>query len=286
MKRARVSMEIGFIGAGRVGTALAREVVALGYQLAGIADRSPARARAACRSAGMPGRCAAAAKVASLSRVLFLTVPDREIGRVFVRIRARVRPGTIVAHTSGFFGSEVFADAKRSGLETLAFHPALAFPEDGRVCGEDTGKCCFAIDGSRAGAAFGRRLAKQMGGECIIVRGPDRPLYHAMCVFATNFQHALRASAERIAEELEVKDEQARGLLDTLMRAGFENLVAAGAGPGLTGPVRRGDIETVTGHLEALKQRVPGLVPLYSELTRELIRLSLEQGEQGRKGRE
>ena len=276
---------VGFIGAGRVGTALARELARLGYDFIGLADRSAARVRDGCRRSGLPYRNPGAGRIAAASEVLFLTVPDREITGVFGRIRSRLRPGTVVAHCSGFFGAELFTAAAESGIETLAFHPAMAFSEPqspgaGRMKRPDVRlpALVYALDGSRTGIRFGRRLARQLEGTAIVVRGPDRPLYHAMCVFASNLQHALREAAERVGCRLGIAPAQLCRLLNPLMRATFDNLVADGTGPGLTGPVRRGDSGTIAGHLTALSDHEPELVPLYIGLTRRLVKLARRQG--------
>lgn len=277
------SSVVGFVGAGRVGTALAGQMARLGYEIAGFADRHADRARAACQAVGIRQRRLTPVRLAERANLVFLTVPDREISPVFALVRSRLRPGVLVAHCSGFFGVEVCPDAGRAGLETLAFHPAVAFPgtgpgASGLAVSWPAGSFLFSVDGSPAGIRFGRRLAKQLGGEALVIRGPDRPLYHAMCVFASNFQHALRESAERIARELGVRECCRARLLDPLMAVTIENMTALGAGPGLTGPVRRGDAATVAGHLVALRRRLPELVPGYIELTRRLVELAGQQG--------
>jgi predicted short-subunit dehydrogenase-like oxidoreductase (DUF2520 family) len=255
---------------------LAHYSARLGYDVVGLADKSPARVRAAGRLLGRRFDRLTAAWVAARSQVLFLTVPDREVARVYSALRPRVRPGTLVAHCSGFLGIETFAGAVEDGVETLAFHPAQA-AAGGTGTADGLGRCTFAVDGSRVGLAFGRDLAQRLGGDFLLVRGVDRPLYHAMCVFVSNFQNALRESAERVARELGIPSDRVPRILDPLTRTTAENLLRSGAGPGLTGPVRRGDVATVAGHIAVLRSRVPELVPLYESLTRRLVELARSQ---------
>ncbi|HDR00451.1 MAG TPA: DUF2520 domain-containing protein [candidate division WOR-3 bacterium] len=267
---------LGFIGAGRVGTALARNCVRLGYELAGISDRRTEALRLALSVLGQKQERQSAARVAAVSDVLFLTVPDREISVLFERIAGRLRPGSIIAHCSGFFGVEVFGSAHERTIETVAFHPARVFPSPGIEVSFEG--CAVALDGTPAGLRFGRRLARELGGDSFLLKGGDRPLYHAMCVFASNFQHALAGSAGRIARELGIRSSRSARMRETLMRTTFEGTPDRGVGRLLTGPVPRGDAETVAGHLAVLRERTPELVALYLSLTRQLVEVAREQG--------
>ena len=267
---------LGFIGAGRVGTALAWLCTRLGYGIAGIADRKAKAVREVLTRLGQDCRRRSPSGLAAASDVLFLAVPDNEIPALFERIANRLRPGSTVAHCSGFYGVEVFGSTDMRRVETLAFHPTQSF---GAPCVEVAlNGCAFALDGTPAGLRFGRRLARELGGNPFLLRGTDRRLYHAMCVFASNFQHALAGSAGRIASELGIRPARSVHILEGLMRTTFESILNHGAGRTLTGPVRRGDVDTISGHLVALRERTPELVPLYLSLTRQLVEMARAQG--------
>lgn len=268
---------LGFVGAGRAGTALVRACVDAGYGLAGVADRRREAVTRAYRFINRPCRWMPATRVAAESDVLFLTVPDREVVPLYRRIGGLLRPGAIVVHCSGYFGAEVFQPVGRRRIETLAFHPVQSFPVPKETTTSLAG-CTFVLDGSRAGLQFGRMLSRGLKGASLVLAGADRPLYHAMCVFASNFQHALAESAGCIARRIGLSPSRANRLLAPLARTTLENLLARGTGPGLTGPVLRGDVGTVAGHLSALRARAPELAPLYIELTRRLIVLARGQG--------
>ena len=268
---------MGFIGAGRVGTAISWHCNRLGYEIAGIADKDARQAWVVSGLLKIPYVRRKSSEVARDSDVLFLTVPDRQIEPVFVALRRWLRPGTLVVHCSGVLGEEVLRGAGERGLDTLAMHPIQSFSSHAQAIHSLRG-CLFALEGSAVGLRFGRRLARQLHGGCVVIKGKDRPLYHAMCVFSSNFQNVLLDAAESLAVRLGITRRRAARLLGPLMKTVLDNMIDYGAVPSLTGPVQRGDVETVEQHLCALEERSPDLVPLYRELSLRLVRMSQRQG--------
>ncbi len=127
-----------------------------------------------------------------------------------------------------------------------------------------------AIDGTTPRAReLAAELAAALGMRPVEVRTEDRVAYHAAASMASNFLVTLEAAAERLAETAEVK----RSLLVPLVRATVENWAALGAEGALTGPVARGDTETVEAQRAAVAERTPELLGLFDALvdaTREL----------------
>ena len=276
---------VGFIGAGRVGCALAWHCRRLGYPIAGVTDLAPKQARVVYGLMKEKYERLSPHDVATESDVLFLTVPDSQIGPVFESVRealgaapANDERGTknekrIVAHCSGALGPEVFARAREQGLGTLALHPVQSFFSHSQAIRGLPGSF-FAADGSAFGLRFGWHLVRQLNGGWVRVRGADRPMYHAMCVFASNFLNALFNGAEEIGRELGISRRRAGLMLVPLARTVLENIAEQGAGPSLTGPVERGDALTVATHLRTLEKRAPRLVPMYRVMSSRLVEMA------------
>ena len=280
---------VGFIGAGRVGCAFAWHCRRLSYPISGVADLRPAQARVVYGLLKQRYRRLSSHEVAAASDVLFLTVPDARVRPEFESVRAILgtvpaRDGRgskngvrIVAHCSGAFGAEVFAGAKEQGLGTLALHPVQSFSSHLQAIRALPGSF-FAADGSGPGLRFGRELVKQLGGAWLRVPGGDRPLYHAMCVFASNFVNVLFDASEEIAREMGVRPRRARLMLARLAQTVLDNIVRQGALPSLTGPVERGDHGTVVAHLQILEKRAPALLPVYRALAVRLVEMARRKG--------
>jgi predicted short-subunit dehydrogenase-like oxidoreductase (DUF2520 family) len=287
---------VGFIGAGRVGSALAWHCRRLGYPIAGVTDLKPKQAWVVYGLLKQRYERLSSRAVAAGSDVLFLTVPDAHIGPVFESVREALGTGRkvlgtvpmrgqsprgqfppIVAHCSGAFGPEVFARAREQGLGTLALHPVQSLSNHSQAIRSLPGSF-FAADGSASGLRFGRHLVKQLHGSCVIVPGKDRALYHVMCVFASNFVSALFDAAEEVAGELGISRRRAARMLEPLARTVLDSIVEQGAGPSLTGPVERGDALTVAAHLRALEKRAPELATVYRVMSGQLVEMARREG--------
>ena len=275
--RRRTLRRVGIVGAGRVGSAISWHCNRLGYEIVGITDKDPRQAWVASGLLKIPYTHRKSSEVARGSDVLFLTVPDRQIEPVFVALRRWLRPGTLVVHCSGVLGMDALRGAGEREIETLAMHPIQSFSSHAQAIHSLRG-CFFALEGTAVGLRFGRRLARQLLGGCVVIKGEDRPLYHAMCVFSANFQNALLDAAESLAVRLGITRRRAARLLGPLMKTVLDNMVDYGAVPSLTGPVQRGDVPTVERHLRALEERAPDLVPLYRGLSLRLVKMARRQG--------
>ncbi|MCX7732901.1 MAG: DUF2520 domain-containing protein [candidate division WOR-3 bacterium] len=272
---------IGFFGAGRVGGALLFHCLRSGYRISGIYDVNQRRLRNIARK--LKVRTARKPEEVVLeSDVLFFTVPDREITRVYQQVKSKIRPGTVLVHCAGAFGSELFAGAEELGLETLALHPVQTFVSDEQAVRSLPGSY-FALDGSAAGLRFGRSLVRALRGRGVVIKGEYRPLYHALCVFSSNFLNALFYAAEQIGRKIDLAPADTRRILKPLARVTLENILNYGACASLTGPVRRADERTIRIHLRMLKRHLPEAVPVYRTLT-SWLRQMLRAEEEKRRG--
>jgi len=140
----------------------------------------------------------------------------------------------------------------------------------------------FRIEADPEAAAAARELVKAMGG--IELEMPkwtsDREsaaLYHAGAVVVSNFFVALVDLGLRFYQTLGADKQEALKAVLPLIKGTLANIESAGIPDALTGPIMRGDIETVRGHLEAMKARTPELLPLYCELARHTVMVAQEK---------
>ncbi len=249
-KSRRAEVRVLVIGCGKVGSALVWHLSRLGYKVLTVRHRLEDARHL------VPG-----------VDVIFFAVPDRQIQKMFLRLRRYIKPGTLVVHLSGAYGVELFKGAVERGIDTLALHPIKSFFSQGQAK-KDLPGGYFALDGTRKGLRFGRRLVAQLKGKAVFVRSEVRPLYHAMCVFGSNFIHPLFYAVEQIGKEIGFAPQKAREIIMPLTIGVVRNIKRQGAVASLTGPVKRGDWITVKRHLKALKERHPEMVSLYKRLTR------------------
>jgi predicted short-subunit dehydrogenase-like oxidoreductase (DUF2520 family) len=264
--RKRRPLIVGVIGAGRVGAVLGAALRAAGHHVvaaSGVSDTARARiARLLPDAAHLPADAVARAA----TDLLLVAVPDDALAPLIAGLAetGALRPGQVVAHTSGAHGAAVLAPAAAVGAGTLALHPAMTFtgtPADlSRLAGISYGVTAPA-DLKR----FAERLVTDLGGRPEWVAETDRALYHAALVHGANHLVTLVNEAlDRLRDAGVVYPEK---VLEPLLRASLDNALRLGD-EALTGPVSRGDAGTIARHLDRLSATSPDSVPSYLALAR------------------
>lgn len=231
------ALRIALVGRGRVGGALARALRAAGHAVDGPLGRDE-----------HPHEGADA---------VLLCVPDAEIAGT---AEALAGQAPFVGHTSGATPLSALAAA---GGDGFGLHPlqTVAHPD------QDLSGCGAATAGTTAAAAeLARRLALDLGMTPVEIADADRVAYHAAASIASNFLIALEAAAETVAGGAGIAPGDARRLLGPLVRRSVENWLALGPERALTGPVARGDRETVEAQRTAVEEVAPELLPLFDAL--------------------
>lgn len=183
---------------------------------------------------------------------VFLTVPDDAITSVAREVAAAgdVRPSVAFVHCSGALGL-VALGALGVKHATGSFHPLQSFPEP-RAPEAFQGSVVAIDSSSEALRRRLSRLARHLGARPRRVTDADRVVYHAAAVFASNYLVALAAEAVGLLETIGWSEREAVHGLVPLMEGVLAVVAERGPSAALTGPIRRGDAETVTRHLEAL----------------------------------
>jgi predicted short-subunit dehydrogenase-like oxidoreductase (DUF2520 family) len=246
-------MNVALIGTGRLGCSLARALPSGLFKIVALHDRDASTARR-CRIPGRGRVVPTAADAAALGELILICVPDGAVAAVAAELaEAPLRwKKKIVLHTSGALSSRVLAPLKRAGAAVGSIHPAQSF------AGPDTPPSrfrgvSFAVEGDPKAAAVGKRLARSVGGRPFVVRPADKALYHAACSLASNMLVPLFDSACAMLEKTGLRPPEAARVLLPLVEGTVENLKVLNRAGALTGPIARGDEETVRLHLAALR---------------------------------
>ncbi len=259
---------IGFVGAGRLAASLSAALTAAGYPIRAVASRD--RPSAATLASSLGTESAPADAVVRSCDFVFLTVPDSQISELARSLPWR--PGQFVVHCSGALDLRALAFARDRGAIPGCFHPLQTFPSRTPEPLRFQGIHC-GIEAPEPLGAYLETLAADLGALSFRLEGVDRRLYHAAAVFMSNHVVALASAAARLWE-LAGLDASARGALSPLMLSAANNVANMSLRDALTGPIARGDIATVRGHLAALAG-TPDLRELYRALSAELLHLDL-----------
>ncbi len=266
---------IGIVGAGRVGTALARRLADQGWPPGLVASRRLDRAAALAELVGAQV-AATAAEVVAGSGVTLLAVPDGQLGLVSAGIaellpsRAGLR-GKVVAHCAGIHGPEVLSACAALGAATAALHPLAPIPDGEPACLEGA---YLSLEGDPAALLALEGVAIRLGLRSFRMAGVDRALYHAAAALAAVLPVLLERQAERAVEASGAPVEAAAGLRQLLLLAAG-NVRRLGPVAALSGPTTRRDRATTHSHEVALATLDPRLAELY-RLTLELAAVAPE----------
>jgi predicted short-subunit dehydrogenase-like oxidoreductase (DUF2520 family) len=256
---------IGVVGAGRVGAVLAAALRAAGHEIVAVSGDSPAsRARIETLLPGVPVDGPGA--VARTCDLLLLTVPDDTLEDVVAMLGAggAVGGGQYVVHTSGKHGLAALAAAAARGADVLAMHPAMTFTGTGADLDRLRG-CAFGLTATGATRALAERLVGDLGGAPVWVPEDKRGLYHAGVAHGANHLVTLVAQAMDLLRGSGA--EHPAAILRPLLEAALDNALRQGDAA-LTGPIARGDVDTVRGHLAHIAEDAPATLASYVAMAR------------------
>ena len=266
------------VGPGRVGSTLARALALAGWPVVALAGRRVEACRRLAESLGPGVRWGSLDELDGPYPLVLLAVSDDAIGAVADRLAALgvLDRRAVVLHVSGALGSDVLGAAAAAGAATGSMHPLQTFPDVEAGLRALPGSHWFVEGDARALDAAGR-LVKRLHGTPHVIATADKVLYHAAAVIACNYLTVLMDAALKTAERAGIERGPMFEALYPLLVSTLDNLATKGAAASLTGPVSRGDVDTVRRHVGAL-DRVAGAGELYRLLGLKAVALAREGG--------
>lgn len=274
-------LDVGVVGAGRVGAVLGNALRAAGHAVVGASGISEETLeRIATLLPGVP--VLEVPDVVARADVVLLTVPDDALAGLVEGLATLGlwRPGQIVVHAAGRYGTGVLAPAADAGAIPIAIHPAMTFTGTSLDIARLAG-CPMAVTAPAPVLPIAQALVLEIGGEPVVLAEQARAAYHAAVCHGANHLVTLVAQAERLLERLGV--DRPGTLLAPVLSAALDGAVRGGEA-GLTGPVVRGDVGTVSEHLRvvaalaAQDERLADVLPTYVALARATVQRSLVLG--------
>jgi predicted short-subunit dehydrogenase-like oxidoreductase (DUF2520 family) len=267
-----VGPAVGIIGAGRVGAVLGAALRLAGYRIVAVAGESDASRNRV--DALLPGVLVdKPSAVARVSDVLLLTVPDDMLGNVVTVLSdsGAIRPGQLVVHTSGRHGLTVLEEAAAVGARTIAMHPAMTFTGTSVDLPRLDG-CIFGVTAGADEREITEQLVADLGGRPMWVPEARRTLYHAALAHGANHLVTLVTQAVEMlaAAGGDNPELHPAETLRPLLTAALDNALNQGDSA-LTGPIVRGDVNTVRAHLADIAVNAPHTLPSYVVMARDTL---------------
>lgn len=234
-------------------SALANAFAQAGLDVVAIAARNREKSEAIARKAGI-GDVVPFEEAGKSGGTVFLAVPDSAIAEA-AKLFAGHRPGLLV-HTSGSAGLEVLSPAKKNGWKTASFHPiqtvSLHSPRD-----VFRGVYISIVSDVDSSSEILSKITESIGANPLMVSAEDKQRLHIAAVILANYQVGLMKAAEDVLAAGGIKTVQIPRIFGPIMQSMVQNLIEIGPADALTGPIARGDVQTVTDHLQRLEKECP-----------------------------
>jgi predicted short-subunit dehydrogenase-like oxidoreductase (DUF2520 family) len=205
--------------------------------------------------------------------VLWLCVPDAAIAAVTRRLVRRSGAlgsrllgsplkGQIVVHSSGALSAQVLQAAARAGASVASVHPVMSFPTRTPV---PLRGVSFGVEADAGSRRILNAIVRQIGGRPFSIESGNKALYHAVGMLSSPLLVSHLVAAQQAAVLAGFSRRQARALIEPIARATLDNVFLRGAEKSFSGPIARGDVQTIRLHLRALKPH-PMLAGVYRSL--------------------
>ena len=254
---------ITIIGTGSVGSVLQDFFEGEGYSIHSLWNSSGGKVYAS-ESAGLPSVShALPQKESEVGDWIFITTPDDQIPKTSEQL-AKLPVSWLdkcVIHCSGNLSSEVLGSLKEAGAKTVSMHPIQTFKK-----GDDRNRLkdiYISLEGDEELKQKLIPVIQNMGAHPFVLTAAGKQSLHIAAVFASNYLVALMGSVEQILKLNNI--ENGLQVLKPLIEQTADNIFEKGVEEALTGPISRGDTETVKAHLNHLSN-TPELQALYKLL--------------------
>jgi len=274
---------INFIGAGNLGTTIAKLFVL----------KNTATIQSVCNTSVNSGQCAVDfitqgsvcdhIKNLPPADITFITTSDDQIEHCcnLLSQSKQLQNNSMIVHCSGVLTSDILNSAKNKGCFVASVHPMKSFANAtlGVVSFQNT---YCALEGDKEAVAVIESLFKTIGANIYQIKADKKVTYHAAGVFASNYLVTIFQESLDCLQQAGVADAVAKNVVIDLMRSTLNNISQTDSlKEALTGPIKRGDVETVQKHVDALSDdalyRVLGLKTVDIAGLSEMVKVRLSK---------
>lgn len=263
-------MRIGIIGAGKVGTTLGKYLSIHGKNVTGFYSRTHESADEAATFAETE-TYSSLCKLVEKNDVIFITTPDGVIHQVWGELLHQDISNRIICHFSGSLSSHVFSGREEAGASGISMHPMYAFSDKFHSY-EQFHTAYLTLEGDPEAIAVMKPMWEAIGHHVLTLKAEDKIKYHAAAAMASNEMLGLMQASLDILSECGFSEKDSMALLTPLVQGNIASMLEKGCVNALTGPVERGDAQTVRKHLQALEGSKAGKI--YQSLGSTMVELA------------
>ncbi|MEO6695919.1 MAG: DUF2520 domain-containing protein [Ignavibacteria bacterium] len=280
MKKINVMNKIYIIGLGRVGSAFAYELADIGYDIKYITDRNEDQLRETeFKNNTISISSNINREFLSGSDLIIISVQDKFIKDVVKRI-AEFRIDISNKYffiTSGAVSTEVFYSYEFDKDKLLSLHPIQTFDKISNENSHLLENIYFGIEGGHKASELAIGIIKNLNSNYINIPKDKKYLYHSACVISSNFLITLLNISSEVMGSIGIDKSKTFEIFKPIIDRTLINISEEGLTQALTGPFERNDVETISNHLSSINKELPSLIPFYTLLGMETVKVAFKK---------
>ncbi len=272
---------IAVIGAGNVGLSMAQLFSNTSHDVV-LGVRNVTSAKSLTSKFNLKLTIKTAKQAINNADIVILAVTDSSIEELCHSLEKHFKTGAIVTHCSGALSSSILQSARESDCHIASTHPLNSFPNIAASLEKfSTAKhgSYLYTEGDQQAVLILSELFEQIGFTIVEIEQQNKVLYHAACVFACNYLTSLMDISLQTAAFAKLDQDEFWQAIQPLIQTTLTNISLNGTSQSLSGPIARGDHETILKHLETLNQQSNELANSYIDLGKHALRLAEQRGE-------
>jgi len=269
-----MQININFIGCGRVGKTIATLIH--NNQVGTILGIVNSSLKSGIETTKIINAGTAYEKLSDLpsAHIYFITTRDEVIPKIALDLvhSHQLKPGSIIIHCSGALSSDILVEAQKIDCYVASIHPIKSFANPKIATSTFNGTFC-SFEGDPEALPVMKKIFEGIGGIFFELKKESKKKYHAAMVMANNYLTTLHYHAFNLLIESRIEKPIALKLISTMMEEVLNNIKMMAHTKALTGPIQRGDLQTVSDHLDAIKND-PVIRDLYAALGKATLSLT------------
>lgn len=279
-KGTAVKNKIYIIGVGKAGSAFAFELNGIGFQVNYLTDRNQQTLEVISSKINSISVSVKIEKeFISDSDIVILSVQDRYLSDVIKEIESYNLDvsNKYFIHTSGSQSTDIFTGDKFNHSFLVSLHPIQTFDNVSSKNERLLENIYFGIEGGDKGKKLAIEIIEKLNSKYVEIPKDKKYLYHSACVVASNFLVTLLNVSSEIMGSIGIEKGKVFEMFKPILEKTLSNISEHGLVDSLTGPFERNDIETISNHLSSLKEDLPSLLPFYTLLGMETVKIAFKK---------
>jgi len=272
-------MNVGIIGAGRLGSAFAIALSKAGFRIGGVYSKSEESCRLLCQKVGIEMKNSIEIVVQN-SDLILLAVPDNHIGSIASEFASCINKEyiekKIFLHLSGALTSDILQPLRNLGAFTGSFHPIQTFAD------KDNGwkklyNCFFGFEGCSKAVECVEAIVDKLDGKLVSIKKEQKNLYHAAACIISNYTVTLFHIMNQLLEKTGIDNKTATDAFLPLLKNTVDNIEKLGYINALTGPISRGDHKVIAKHIDSILKEAPEYETIYKVLGKHTVDIAMKR---------